>query len=282
MTLFKSPTINYKSTSLNGAINSSVQTITLNSTTNLQYPGYIVINREGSTGTATPDFREVVSYTGIDGQDLTGCTRGADNSTARSHADGALVEPIMTAGMWDGLTTSFLVEHATAGTHAIIANATITTVNINALRGVSASITTLNANKLTSLVEPAGVGGQFYWARSGALATSSPSVAGDTHFPLQRTTKELTINSFYGSLMSAPSTAAFQCDISYGSLPTGNFASIFSTVPTIDVGEHDTTTAATAAVLGLTSLASGVLMRFEVDASGDAGDLGALLKVTSR
>lgn len=82
--------------------------------------------------------------------------------------------------------------------------------------------------------------------------------------------------------MSAPSLALFQCDISYGSSATGDFASIFSTAATIDKGEHDTVTAATPAVLGLTSLASGALLRFEVDAPGNAGDMGASLSVKSR
>lgn len=99
--LFKAPGINFVSTSINGAINSSVDTITLNSTANLKAPGYIVIDRQDATGTNTPNAREVVSYTGISGSDLTGCGRNADGSTARSHADEALVEPVLTVGMWN-------------------------------------------------------------------------------------------------------------------------------------------------------------------------------------
>jgi len=65
-------------------------------------------------------------------------------------------------------------------------------------------------------------------------------------------------------------------------LPLVLAISIFSTAATIDKGEHDTVTAATPAVLGLTSLASGALLRFEVDAPGNAGDMGASLSVKSR
>src|SRR3990167_3112021 len=104
-TLFLAPTANYFSTTLNGAINASAQTITLNSTTNLQAPGYLVLGREDGSGTATPNAREVISFTGISGNDITGITRGADNSTARVHSDGALVESTPTIGLFNSLAT---------------------------------------------------------------------------------------------------------------------------------------------------------------------------------
>lgn len=58
-----------------------------------------------SSGVATPSLREVISYTGINGNDLTGCTRGADGSTAQSHSDTAIVETVPTVGMWNNLAT---------------------------------------------------------------------------------------------------------------------------------------------------------------------------------
>jgi hypothetical protein len=98
---FKGPSKNFVSTTLDGAINASVTTITLNSTTNLQAPGYIVVDRQDGNGNDTASAREVIYFTGISGSDLTGCSRGADNSTARSHNDGALVEANFTEGMWN-------------------------------------------------------------------------------------------------------------------------------------------------------------------------------------
>lgn len=103
--LFLAPTANFLQKALNGAITDSAATITLNSTTNMQAPGYIVVDRTDSNGTSTPNAREVISYTGIAGNDLTGCVRGADNSTARSHADGAIVETNPTVGMFNSLAT---------------------------------------------------------------------------------------------------------------------------------------------------------------------------------
>ena len=107
MNLFLAPTANFLSKTLNGAITDSVQTITLNNVTNLQAPGYIVVDRTDSNGVATPNAREVISYTGISGSDLTGCVRGADNSTARIHSDGAIVETSPTVGMFNSLATIY-------------------------------------------------------------------------------------------------------------------------------------------------------------------------------
>ena len=104
-TLFRAPSVNYPSSNLNGGISDTVQTITVNSTTNLTSPSYAVIDRENGTGTATPNAREVIYYTGIAGNDLTGVTRGADGSTARTHADGALIEWGITVGMWNSLVS---------------------------------------------------------------------------------------------------------------------------------------------------------------------------------
>lgn len=142
--LYKAPTSNFWSNSLNGAIDDSVQTITLNSTTGLQSPGYIVIDRENGSGTATPSSREVVKYTGISSNDLTGCTRGADGSTARSHTDGALVEAVFTIGMHNDQRDAIAAEHTVAGVHSILSAPTITQAWINNAMLANATITTSN------------------------------------------------------------------------------------------------------------------------------------------
>jgi len=124
-TYHPAPSANFFSTTLNGAINDSVTTITLNSVTNLSTSGgVLIIDREDGNGTATPDSREFISFTGISGSDLTGVTRSFDNSTARSHSDGALVEATMTVGMWNDLRDGVAAEHNTDGTHSDITAAT--------------------------------------------------------------------------------------------------------------------------------------------------------------
>lgn len=112
-TFYLAPTANFVSKTLNGAITDAGTTITLNNTTNLIAPGVAVIDRTDSAGTSTPNAREVIAYTGISGNDLTGVTRGFDNSTARSHADGAIVEFAPAVGMWNNLTT--IVSSALTG-----------------------------------------------------------------------------------------------------------------------------------------------------------------------
>ena len=129
---YKAPTSNYWSTTLNGAINDSVTTITLTSTTGLQSPGVLVINREDGSGTATPSAREIIHYTGVSGNDITGVTRGEENGTARAHSDGALVEAVFTVEMWNDTVTAVDAALSTDGTDlAITGTASIAALNIN-------------------------------------------------------------------------------------------------------------------------------------------------------
>jgi len=67
-------------TTLNGAINNSVTTITLSSATGFPTSGTIKIDNE------------LITYTGISSNDLTGCTRGVNGTSAASHLDSAGVE----------------------------------------------------------------------------------------------------------------------------------------------------------------------------------------------
>jgi len=64
---------------LNGAINNSVTTITVDSTTSFPATGRIDIDTE------------LITYTGITSTTFTGCTRGANGTTAASHSDNAIV-----------------------------------------------------------------------------------------------------------------------------------------------------------------------------------------------
>ena len=143
---YKAPTSNYWSSTTNGAVDAAVQTITLTSTVGLQAPGVIVLDREDGNGTATPNSREIVSYTGISGNDLTGCTRGAESSTARSHGTGALVEAVFTVTQWNDLRDAVNTAFAgvAAGTSLLVSTATITTLTGTSLLASTATITTLN------------------------------------------------------------------------------------------------------------------------------------------
>ena len=62
-------------TTLDGAINNSVTTIALTSASQFPTAGTIVIGSEQ------------ITYTGKSTNNLTGCTRGANSTTAATHAD---------------------------------------------------------------------------------------------------------------------------------------------------------------------------------------------------
>mgnify|MGYP001609809366 CR=1 FL=1 len=273
--LWESSSTNATQTTLNGTVNDSVATITLTSVTGLVAPGVLVINRQDGSGNDTPSKREYISFTGISGSDLTGVTRGVAGSTAQSHSSGVLVEAILTVTHWTDMVDFLQVEHDSAGKH-VISTATINYTETKNLAVTSiasignaflstATVTTLSATTLF-YARP----GQISWNWMGSLPTILTSTA--THFPLARASRNWTIKSAFISLLSAPSTATAQFDINYLSTPTASPTSIFTTKPTIDIGEYDTSTAATASVLTLTSLASGTLLLPEIEAPGGAGE----------
>lgn len=107
-TFFVAPTKNFIQKTLNGAITNAATSITLNNTTNMQTPGYIVVDRVDSSGTVlASSVRETIYYTGISGSQLTGCVRSTDGEGGAGlpHGDGAIVECTFTEGMWNSLVT---------------------------------------------------------------------------------------------------------------------------------------------------------------------------------
>lgn len=154
--LLRSPTSDIWSTSLASGINDSVTTISLTSTTNLQAPGVLVIDRTDGTN-ATPAKREFITFTGISGNDITGVTRGVAGSTAQSHNSGARVEASLAVSHWNDLGDYLLAEHDPAGKH-VISTATITTHLM--VSGASATFSDLKVMRFYS-TSGASVTGNF-------------------------------------------------------------------------------------------------------------------------
>lgn len=148
-TFYLAPLANFTQTTLNGAITNSQTTITLNSTTNVTAPGYAIIDRQNSAGTNTPNAREVITYTGVSGNNLTGVTRGADNSTALAHADTAIVEFSPTVGMWNNLATIVATGFTSDGYLKAIASP-VTIAQLHTTRGLFSTIT------VTTLINASG------------------------------------------------------------------------------------------------------------------------------
>lgn len=106
------------STTLSGAMGASDTTISLTSTTNLPTDTAItlVIDRVSSNGTLTPNLREYVLGV-VSGTTLINVLRGQGNSTAQSHATGAVVEAVWTAEDWNDHITSHKEDHVDLGYH---------------------------------------------------------------------------------------------------------------------------------------------------------------------
>lgn len=76
---------NNKSVTLSSDINDVITTIPVADTSNIPTAGYLTFE-DGSN--------EIIQYTGVTPTSITGCTRGADGSTASAHSDNG------TIGMW--------------------------------------------------------------------------------------------------------------------------------------------------------------------------------------
>jgi hypothetical protein len=165
MAIPKAPTTDFTTTTLNGAVNDSVTSIVVNDASSIQYPSYAVIDREDNNGNATATLREVVKITNVSSNTLT-VERGANNSTARSHNDSALLEPNMTVGMWDDLYDTLDVEHTPAdGTH----DATKVMMLAGAQTATGAKTFTTGLLKAVDITSGAGVS---------TLPTSSDTLVG--------------------------------------------------------------------------------------------------------
>lgn len=177
--LWESPTINAFQSRLDGTLDSTNSSITLESTTGLVAPGVVVVDRKDGSGNDTPTKREYITFTGISGTNLTGAVRGV-NSTAQTHNSGALVEANPTVTHWGDLVDFLQVEHDSAGKH-VISTATINyTENINLAVTSLASIasleigTRINASgaSLTGL----GIGQTAVFSFTGSLSGPTGSI----------------------------------------------------------------------------------------------------------
>jgi hypothetical protein len=99
------------STTLNGDITNSATTITLTDASSFNSSGKIQINKE------------IISYTGKSSNDLTGCTRGQNLTTAAAHTSGdtvdQVVETISGLTHLEGQTVSILADGATHPTKTV-------------------------------------------------------------------------------------------------------------------------------------------------------------------
>ena len=105
----KKPLIDVETT-LDGDHNDSITTISLASGTGANYPssGTIIINSEA------------ITYTGVSTDNLTGCTRGTNGTTAAAHSDGDAVHStiLFLSNTPEGTAVSFTVQPWDTQMHA--------------------------------------------------------------------------------------------------------------------------------------------------------------------
>lgn len=189
---YTAPDANYVSTTLSGAISDSATTITLSAVTNLNSPGVLVIDREDGSGNATPDAREVIAYTGISGSDLTGVTRDFSGSTARSHADGALVEAVVDVTLWNDLRDAVAVAIQTDGTGIHVSNASVAghldtrAIHTSSIASIAVGqFKTLLGSSIASIaqVRAVNIGLNPTWKLSGTLSGATVSAGSGLTMP---------------------------------------------------------------------------------------------------
>lgn len=132
--------VNELQNNLSGAINNSVTTIGLNSTTGFPSVGLVLIDNE------------VIKYGGISGNNLTSCTRAFDGTTAASHSSAAVVSFAFCAAHHNGLKDEIIAIETSlnlTASKAIATNAsgrlvaaTTTDTELGYLAGVTSAIQT--------------------------------------------------------------------------------------------------------------------------------------------
>lgn len=103
------------STTLDGAIDSSVTTVTLATTEGYPVSGVITIGSEE------------IKYTGVSGESLTGCTRGHNSTSATSHSDGDSVSVVGDAITFSSGTATV----TTSAAHGFVTGADVTIAGAN-------------------------------------------------------------------------------------------------------------------------------------------------------
>lgn len=268
-----------------GVSDASVTTIPLSSATGLPTDTAIdiVIDRVSSDGTLTPSLEETITGV-VSGDNIVNAVRG-EEGTAQAHSAGAVVEVLLTNNMWGDMVDAFLVEHGQDGTHTVSgADGTF----ITGTAGTSGYLAKWNADG--DLVDGFEMLDEDNMATDSATKLASQQ---SIKAYVDNTVKIISIQVFASGTSTATGDgAAFfrvPSDLNgyniigvaaavYTAGTTGTLdiqlrnktqtADILSTKMTIDSGETDTSTAATAAVINTAEddLTTGDVIAVDIDA----------------
>lgn len=201
--------VNNKFTTLNGAIDAVTTTIVLTSASGFPTAGYVSIDTEA------------IKYTGITVNTLTGVTRGADGTSAASHADASLVEHRGIAAHHNTAKDEIIAIETDLGSRIGFAT--------DRIRGVAGSA----ASPTYSFAGSTGDG--FY---DGGTNTIGVAIGGTLRFTFDTTSLSFPDGSASSpaiTFLSDPNTGIFwpaadQLNVSLGGVTKINFASSVSTL----------------------------------------------------
>lgn len=218
--------VNELQNNLNGSITSGATTLTLNSSTNFPTYGTVLIDNE------------VILYTGISGNDLTGLTRGFDspNSVAAAHANGAVVSFAIVADHHNilaaeinaiesslNLTASQLVITNASGRLTTEASPSLT--EIGYLAGVTSAIQTqINAKGTGTVTSVTGTTNQI----DVATGTTTPVLSISSTFVFPGT-----INANSQKITNLTNGSAAQDAAAFGQIYAGFQAPVQATSTTV-------------------------------------------------
>jgi len=252
--IWKTGTSNAFNTTLNGGVAPTDATIALASVTGLQAPGVLVVDRVDANNVSTPTTREYISFTGIAGSSLTGCTRGLGGSSDQSHNSGAKVEEVFSISHWNDFIDTFLVAHANDGSLLPISTMTISTGNI--IDTTLTNVTVLNSLTLSGASLNGNFGIHPTWVIGGNVSLATTEVGKPLPMPMGGSWR-----FFSATLRTPASGASMLIDINK------NFTSVFTDQNTRLYIPGGGTFVSTASI-GTKAFNSGDIMSVDIDAGG--------------
>ena len=290
---FRKAKSNFATTLVTGISTGTGDTITLNSTTGLPTDTEITLTFNRITSGGTVNSTAVVERIRgtISGATLTSYTRGCDGTTEQAHASSTVVEYIPNASDINDQVDGILIQHNADGTHK---SATVTT-----LKATGAEVTT--GTEDAKIVTPKALKDASIVALTKAAGSDIKTGTDDAKYATSKAIKDsgISTNKIVGIQVfdAADSTATgdgkafFRVPVELNGMNlTGVAATVYtagttnttdiqirnktdstdmlSTKLTIDTGETDTSTAATAAVIDTTKddVATGDVLAIDVDA----------------
>ena len=169
--------VNLKSFILSGAHTDAVTTITTSGTiTGITAPNYLLIDSE------------VIHFTGISGTGFTGCTRGADGTTAASHVDASTIYHVVAANYHNQLRRAIIAIETYLSTGAAAKGTILAATAANQLGAlaVGANDTVLTAASGEATGLKWGTGSkiiQVVNTQTGAVATGVVGIPWDDTIP---------------------------------------------------------------------------------------------------